>query len=270
MKVYYLGPVTSFSHQLARLYFKNIEADLTPCSSFEEISDSIGSDALGILPVENSTTSNVAQGIELIIEQKLRIVGEGYLPININIAVIKGAKLESIKVLHGHQIALKQCSNFIKKLGLKSVEHKSNSAAQEALILSQDTSSAAICGNELLDDKVLEIAAKDLNNYKNNLTRFLIVKKGSEISQSGDKLTVLFNARHEPGSLAKALQAIADLNINLTKISSHQIPGTDWEYMFWIDLELNGTLDEFENSFKNVVQRYEIIGRYNRGKVYNT
>lgn len=268
MKVYYLGPEKSFSHQLAKQYFKGTSATLIPCECFEDITDSITGDDLGVLPVENSTTSNVAQGIELIIEQKLKIVGEAFLPININLAIVKGGDLKNIQFIHGHQIALKQCSNFIKQHGLKTVEHKSNSAAQEALLKSKDPNAAAICGNELINNNELEIAIRDLNNYKNNLTRFLIVSKNNTILPAGDKLTVLFNARHEPGSLAKALQVIAALNINLTKISSHQIPGTDWEYLFWIDLELTGELAEFENIFKNAVKRFEIIGRYDRGKTY--
>lgn len=270
MKASYLGPPTSFSYQFAKQYFANSEVTLKACDNFQQITDSLDSETLGVLPIENSSSSNVAQGIDLIIEGKLKILGEGFLSININLAGLHNSTLEGIKVLHAHPMAIKQCSRFIREKHLQTVEHSSNSAAQEAVMKLSSPQDAAVCGAELIDPNKLQIIKCDINNYKNNHTRFLIVSNQPNPANCGDKHTILFKAKHEPGSLAKALKAIADLGINLSKISSHQIPGTDWEYMFWIDLEIPANkLNDFTKSFAAAVQSYEVIGQYEKGKIFS-
>lgn len=269
MKIYYLGPVGSFSYIAAKNAYPKDQ--LISTNSFEEIILNTESDheSLGILPIENSITSDVYVNIDSIFARKLYIVKEIYLSITMNLIGLKNSKVEKIKTVYSHPKALVQCTKYISSHKLSSVEASSTAAAQEIVMQKNDLSLAAIGSNELVDKEKLEILESNIGNEKNNKTRFVSVSSKQSLKDE-KKATAIFSVKHEPGSLAKVLGKLAHVGINLTKIESRPIPGTEWEYKFWIDFEIEKEKMKVAlNTLKENSLDVRIVGVYEKGKLYS-
>lgn len=267
--VYYLGPKGSFSYILAAQLFSNDSHSLVPSDTFSSIVKNLDANSLAILPVENSISSNVHQNIDLILNYGLKIKAEAYLNISYMQVALKVSDKSKINTLIVHPMAELQCKNFIEDNNYKIISAKSNSHAQKLLIEKNNPEIAAISTNILLDENKLEFTDSCLENFKNNQTRFLMVSKNLE-DQKGDKASFLFTIKHEVGSLMKLLTVFLENNLNLTKIESRPIPGTDWEYRFWIDIELGSkNVDDVAKILSSKVDDMTLMGCYPHGKLYS-
>mgnify|MGYP001182272217 CR=1 FL=1 len=269
MDVYYLGPEGTFSHQIAKKYFDETY-NLIPVANFKNIAEKIKeNNALAILPVENSISSNVHQNIDIILQNNLKIIGEVYCRIEFSLVGIKNSKLSDIKKAFAHPMAVLQTKKFIEKNNFEILEASSNVDAQIKLAKENLSDFAAISTNILFDPS-LKILQSNIADYKNNQTRFSIVTSEADLySYPATKLSVLFTTQHQPGALLNVLETLAVNKFNLSKIESRPIPETEFEYMFWIDVELGGkSTIEFEQIFKNKVSSYKLIGAYKKGKLY--
>jgi len=273
MKVYYLGPESSYSHIVATRFFKQPEADLSGLSSFNAIFKQILAEknSLGLLPIENSITSSVHENIDWIFQRPCYIVGEAFLEIHLNLIGLTGAVESEIKQVLSHPKALQQCSDYIEKNKLLGIEATSTSEAAKLLKENRNVQTAVIGGKLLTTgDSDLTVIKADIGNVKNNFTRFVIVSasKDQVISESRNKISVSFQLKHEPGSLLKVLEALFKRQANLTKIESRPIPAKEWEYEFWIDIELgNADIDQLLEAIKDNTLQYRLLGFYKQGDV---
>lgn len=273
MKIYYLGPKGSYSHILTKQSYQN-ESDLIPCESFSSIIERVleQDESIGVLPIENSITSNVHENIDSVFTNELYIHGEAYLKISLNLIGLKNSQIEKIKTVYSHPKALAQSSLYIKNHNLKAVELYSTAEGKEQLLKNNNISEAFIGSKELGTDRRLKILEKNIGNNKHNLTRFIFISKKPHNDSPGKiiKGTYIFTLLHRPGSLAQVLTKISSAGINLTKIESRPIPNTDWEYQFWLDFEFDGSsLSEVKNIFENDVLKYRLVGLYEKGKIHN-
>ena len=130
---------------------------------------------------------------------------------------------------------------------------------------------AAIGSSYLVDATKLKILRRNIGNKSNNHTRFTIISKKGKDHELGNKVTVIFRAKHKKGSLAKILTSIAKAGGNLTKIGSRPIAGSDWEYEFLVDIEIEGNnYREVLESIKSTTVNHRVIGRYDKGGVYSS
>ena len=270
--VYYLGPTGSFSAILAAQEFSSAQYTLTPCNSFSDILQKVydNQTGLGVLPIENSITSNVHENVDSLFSKRLHIVGEAYLEVRLHALGLQNAKLDEASKVYSHPKALQQCSQWISKHKLETVVCNSTSEAKDLVLEEQDPKNLVI-GATTLVKSGLTLLEEGVGNVKKNTTRFVFVSQDKAMldQTTPNKVSLNFKAPHKPGSLALVLGELADLGVNLTKIVSQPIPGSDFEYRFWIDLVAEPELIEKAiASIDENTPEHTIIGTYHQGKRY--
>jgi prephenate dehydratase len=262
----------SFHQVAARQFFGN-EVEIICCSTFRDVVD-IASDKNksqgGIMAIENSLVGSILPNYNLLQKSKLKIVGEIYLHISQNLLINPGVKLEDIREVHSHPMAILQCMEYLDKHNWKLIETEDTALSAKHIHQHKSKHIAAIASKLAAELYKLDIIAPDIHTLKNNYTRFLVLERPEtavEIS-SADKASVNFQTDHSKGSLAKVLSKIAEGDINLSKLQSFPIPGSDWKYSFHADLEFSA-LEQFNKVIKNIkplTEALRIYGVYKKGK----
>jgi prephenate dehydratase len=272
LKISIQGYEGSF-HQMAARYFFGKEVEVIPCDTFKEVvklaSTRKEADG-GVMAIENSIAGSILANYNLLQRSNLVITGEIYLQIKQNLLVNPGVKLEDIREVHSHPMAIQQCFDYLDKYDWKLVETEDTALSAKHVHQHKSKHVAAIASKlaaELFD---LEIMAPNIHTLKNNYTRFLILRR-EELSQKidhPDKASVNFQTDHSRGSLAKVLTRIAEDGINLSKLQSFPIPGTEFKYSFHADMEFQH-LDQFEKVIEHIkplTEHLKIYGVYKRGE----
>ena len=261
-------------HQDAARHFFGKEVVVIPCATFKDViriaankKESNG----GVMAIENSIAGSILPNYNLLQKSNLRIVGEVFLHIKQNLLVNPGVRLEDIREVHSHPMALQQCLEFLDKYDWKLVETEDTALSAKLLHQHRNRHAAAIASKLAAELFQLEIIAPNIHTLKNNYTRFLILKPEAETVKinDADKASVNFHTDHSRGSLAKVLTKIADGGINLSKLQSFPIPGSDWKYSFHADMEFD-SLDQFNDVITNIKPLTEeliIYGVYKKGKI---
>ena len=226
-------------------------------NSFEGVFNAVekGLCQYGILPIENSSYGSVGAVYDLMRNYNFHIVKSLRLRVSHNLMAKPGAKLSDIKEIFSHEQAIGQCGEFLK--GLKDVKITvcENTALAAKMVAESDrTDVAAISSKECLDLYGLELLKKQIQVSDNNYTRFICISKKLEIYPGSNKISLILSLPHVPRSLYHTIAKFAALGINLTKLESRPIPGSDFEFMFYFDLEasvyspeLISLLSELEN-----------------------
>jgi prephenate dehydratase len=272
MKVSIQGYEGSF-HQMAAMHFFGKDVEVIPCGTFREViklaSNKKETDG-AVMAIENSIAGSILANYNLLQRSNLVITGEIYLQIRQNLLVNPGVKLDDIREVHSHPMAIQQCFEFLDKYDWKLVE--TEDTAQSARHVHQHKSRhvAAIASKlaaELFD---LRIIAPNIHTLKNNYTRFLILSREgyAEKTDGANKASVSFHTDHSRGSLAKVLTKIAEDGINLSKLQSFPIPDTDFKYSFHADMEFD-SVHQFEKvieDIRSLTEHLRIYGVYRRGE----
>lgn len=275
MQIFYLGPDGSYSSIVAHELFSKGKDSFVPCASFLEIFTAIleNSDSAGIVPIENSTTSNVHENIDLIFNRNIQIMGEAFLEINVSLIALKGTGKGDIKTVCSHAKVFEQCSDFILKHQLKTLAVNSSALAFKTIIDTDDKSLAALGSKKIAFPSELSVLDENVANQIKNITRFVVVKapENTLTEKRPGKVTAIFKAKHEPGSLAKVLTVLGEQRVNLSKIESRPIPGSNWEYNFWIDIEIKpGEFNTLKKNLSENTLEHRIVGAYHKGKTYQS
>jgi prephenate dehydratase len=271
-KVSIQGYEGSFHQEAARQFFgKGVE--VLPCATFREVikiaSSKKESDG-GVMAIENSIAGSILPNYNLLQKSNLRVAGEIYLHIKQNLMVNPGVKLEDIREVHSHPMALQQCLAYLDKYDWKLVETEDTALSAKHIHKNKSKHIAAIASKLAAELYGLNMIAPAIQTMKNNYTRFLIIQREDAVKkiEDADKASVNFHTDHSRGSLAKVLTAIADGGINLSKLQSFPIPGSDWEYSFHADMEFD-YLDQFNKvieSIKPITAELKIYGVYKKGR----
>ena len=237
MRIAFQGESGAYSEAAALRYSEH--TDVLACESFEQVFDAVASARAshGILPVENSIGGSIHRNYDLLLEHDLPIVGEVQLPITHNLMALPGSALSSIRRIYSHPQALAQCERFLRSLPEVAAEATYDTAGSAKLVRDRQlTDAAAIASERAAQVFGLEILKAEVQDFSDNITRFLVVSRSAEPDLPADKTTVVFSLPNEPGSLFKALSVFALREIDLTKIESRPIRGRPWEYLFYVDL----------------------------------
>jgi prephenate dehydratase len=260
-------------HQMAAQYFFGNEVSVIPCDTFREVVRIAGnkkeSDG-GVMAIENSIAGSILPNYNLLQKSNLKVTGEIYLQIRQNLLVNPGVKLEDIREVHSHTMALQQCFGFLDKHNWKLVETEDTALSAKHVHQHHSKHIAAIASRLAAELFQLDIIAPNIHTLKGNYTRFLIVQReeSSRVVEDADKASVNFHTDHSRGSLARVLTIISEGGINLSKLQSFPIPGSDWKYSFHADMEFE-TLDQFEKviaEIKSVTEELKVYGIYKKGK----
>ncbi|WP_158728846.1 MULTISPECIES: prephenate dehydratase [unclassified Flavobacterium] len=267
------GITGSFHHQVAQEYF-NHEFILDECLSFEELVDSLlsGKSDQAVMAIENSIAGPIIPNYALIDKNNLHIIGEHYLNIHQNLMALKGQKIEDIQEVHSHPMALLQCMDFLKKYpNIKLVEDKDTAETARRIQENQLKGIAAIASKTASEMYDLEIIAPEIQTIKNNMTRFVIIKKENSFVPESEinRASIKFELDHKRGSLAAVLNVMSDCKLNLTKIQSLPKIETPWKYSFFVDV----TFEKYEDyakakSLLNIMAEYfKVLGEYKNTKI---
>ncbi len=260
-------------HQMAARHFFGKNVQVIPCSTFKEViklaANKKESDG-GVMAIENSIAGSILANYNLLQRSSLVIAGEIYLQIRQNLLVNQRVKLEDIREVHSHPMAIQQCFDFLDKYEWKLVETEDTALSAKHIHQHKSRHIAAIASKLAAELFELEIIAPNIHTLKNNYTRFLILKREDTASKinGADKASVSFHTDHSRGSLARVLTKIAEDGINLSKLQSFPIPDTDFKYSFHADMEFQDT-DQFEKvieDIKPLTEHLKIYGVYKRGE----
>lgn len=271
-KIAIQGIKGSFHHQVAQDYFyQNIEVD--ECMSFEELVASLmsGKSDQAVMAIENSIAGPIIPNYALIDKNNLHIIGEHYLDIHQNLMALKGQKIEDIKEVHSHPMALLQCMEFLKKYpSIKLVEDKDTAETARRIDEKQLKGIAAIASKTASEMYDLEILAPEIQTINNNMTRFVIIKKEKKYAEENEisRASIKFELDHKRGSLAAVLNVMSDCKLNLTKIQSLPKIETPWKYSFFVDV----TFEKYEDFAKAksllqiMAEYFKVLGEYKNTK----
>jgi prephenate dehydratase len=271
-KVTIQGYEGSFHQEAARQFFGK-EVEVIPCATFREVvkigANKKESDG-AVMAIENSIAGSILPNYNLLQKSNLKIVGEVYLQIKQNLIVNPGVKLEDIKEVHSHTMALQQCYDFLDKHKWKLVETEDTALSAKHIYQHKSKHIAAIASKLAAELYNLDILAPAIQTMKNNYTRFLILQREGAVPviTNANKASVNFVTDHSKGSLARVLSKIAEGGINLSKLQSFPIPGSDFKYSFHADMEFE-TIDQFHQvieEMKPSTVELKIYGIYKNGK----
>jgi chorismate mutase/prephenate dehydratase len=237
-RVSFQGEHGAYSELAAQSLFG--ESVLTqPCSTLKQAVAAAenGSVDFGILPAENSVEGSVNQTYDLLLQTSLKVCAEAKIRVTHCLLALPGSKLIDIRAVYSHPQALAQCSAFLETLQV-AIEPVYDTAGSAKLIKEKNMRDAAAIASEKAASLYgLEILRREIEDYHENQTRFLVVGWIEAKRTGRDKTSIVFATRHSPGSLQRALAELATRGINLTKIESRPIKGTSWEYHFFVDFD---------------------------------
>nr|WP_317285721.1 prephenate dehydratase domain-containing protein [uncultured Parolsenella sp.] len=220
----------------------------------------------GILPVENSTAGTVNQVYDLMMRHKFSIVRSVRIKVDHNLLALPGAKLEGIRDIYSHQQAINQSRQFLDSLPNVTVHVAENTAAAAKMVAeSGRTDVAALSSRSCAELYNLVALARNVQDSDANYTRFACIAKDLEIYPGADRTSLMVVTKNDPGSLYKVLARFYALDINLVKLESRPIPNSDFDFMFYFDVECPVAAPEFASliaSLDDVCEEYRYLGSY--------
>lgn len=222
----------------------------------------------GILPIENSTAGSVTSVYELMKQHEFSIVRSLRLKIDHNLMAKPGTKLADITDIYSHPQAISQCSVFLKELkekGVKVHEYANTAAAAKMVAETLTPGIAAISSRSCAELYNLDTIARNIQNSSANYTRFVCISKDLQIYPGADRTSLMVVTGNEAGSLYKVLARFYALDINLVKLENRTLPDSDFDMMFYFDLDCPAAAPEFArlmSSLDDVCVEFRYLGSY--------
>ncbi len=219
----------------------------------------------GVVPIENSIEGPVGLTLDLLAHKfDLKIFKEIIIPINQNLIVNPGCKMEDITDVFSHAQAIAQCQEYISDHGIQ--PHYAVSTARAAKSIIGDKSKAAICNAKVVELYGLEILESNIQDMDNNATRFVVISKQSNERTGNDKTSIIFSIYEDrPGSLYNVLGIFQKNNINLTKIESRPSKKGLGRYLFFVDFnghQNDEVIQDILNEIKENTYFLKVLGSY--------
>ena len=260
-------------HQVAAEQFFGRDVEVICCATFRDvikIASSKKESEGGVMAIENSIAGSILPNYNLLQKSNLRVTGEIYLHIRQNLLVNPGVKLEDIREVHSHPMAIQQCLQYLDKYDWKLIESEDTALSAKHIHQHRSKHIAAIASRRAAELFDLHMIAPNIHTMKNNYTRFLVLQRedGAPAAPDADKASVNFQTDHSRGSLARVLTKIAEGGINLSKLQSMPIPGSDWKYSFHADMEFDN-IQQFNTVIKDIspiTEELKVYGVYRKGK----
>jgi prephenate dehydratase len=234
------GELGANSHIAIREAYPSYEP--LPCRTFEDALNAIsaGDAELGMIPIENSLAGRVADIHHLMPTAGLHIVAEWFLPIRNQLMAPKGATLGGVELVESHVMALGQCRNFLRNLGVKTLVAADTAGAAREVAERGDKTRAAIASKLAAEIYGLDILAPDIEDESHSTTRFLVLSRDhrwAPADQGPVITTFVFQVRNIPAALYKAMGGFATNTVNMTKLESYMIEGNFFATQFYADVE---------------------------------
>ena len=236
--------------------------------TFREAMEAIeeGAADYAVLPIENSTAGAVNEIYDLLVEFENYIVGETIIPIKNTLSGLPGTDISEIERVYSKAEALMQASRFLDQhADWQQISVANTALAAKKILEDQDKRHAAVCSAYAASVYGLSVLAEDINDEKNNSTRFIVITNQKVFLKDARKISICFEIPHEKCSLYHLLSHFVYNDLNMTKIESRPMEGKSWEYRFFIDFDGNLTEPGVKNAIRGLREEsrnLRILGNY--------
>ncbi|HJV22284.1 MAG TPA: prephenate dehydratase [Holophagaceae bacterium] len=268
LRVAFLGPEGTFSHQAARRLYGGSVAELgqaTVAGVFEAVAR--GRADLGVVPVENATEGSVDATLDAFLEWPLPVTAELSLPVELALLLPEGAALADVRTVHSHPMGLAQCRRWLEAHLPTAALLEATSTAAAARRAALDPAAAAIGPAALADRLALQVGAPAIQDMEGNATRFLVIGGEAHPRTDRDRTTLLLKAPDGPGALLKLLEPFARFRVNLSRILSRHTRRKAWDVAFFVDAEAHRDdppLQAALGTLKALGAEPQVLGSYPR------
>jgi prephenate dehydratase len=244
MRIAIQGEPGSFSHEAAIKLVPG--ATIVPCSLSEEVFAALtgGNVDAAVIPIENSLAGSVSEHFDLLLEHNVKVERETLLRIHHNLIAISGATTAEIDRVFSHPVALAQCRRFLARHPrMDAFAFYDTAGSVKQLVELRDRHAAAIASEAAAEYYGAHILEAGIEDNPENFTRFFLVRRTAEVvaDPQSSKISLAFSVENRPGSLAAALNELAALGTNLTKIESRPVHGKPWQYIFYVDCQIQSS-----------------------------
>ncbi|MEO7028659.1 MAG: prephenate dehydratase [Acidobacteriaceae bacterium] len=266
------GERGSNSHMAALEMFRETggNVEILPCALSSEVIDAVVSGRVdgAVLPIENSLHGSVAEHYDLLLEHPVRIDRESLLRVRHNLIAAPDVQLAEVRHVISHPVALSQCRRYLASLRQASALPFYDTAGSVKHVMEEclrDT--AGVAPALAAEEYGANILVAGIEDNPENFTRFHLLRRSDSTSgtvEAPNKLSLAFAVEHRPGTLVAALQLLADAGVDLTKIESRPVPGSPWEYVFYVDFRFD-SIERAENALARLrvhCRMVKELGRY--------
>jgi prephenate dehydratase len=252
--VAFQGQPGAFSQHAAQKIF-GTRIQFLHCLSFEDAFNAVARKRANcaVIPIENTLAGSIHQNFDLLAHHSLDVIAETSLRVEHNLIAHPGATIRQIKQIYSHPAALEQCKRLLRRF--KKIEKISfyDTAGSVKFIREHGLrNAAAIASKDAAHIYGMTILRRGIEDEPENYTRFLALARRKAFPSGGGKTSIVFGLKSEPGALFKALSVFALRNIDLSKIESRPIRGTPWEYLFYLDLQINARSRECQHALRHL------------------
>ncbi len=263
----YQGVKGSFSEEALLKYFKNCD-NAKNYDEFVDVFDALKNNEIqyAILPIENSYTGAITEVYDLLVKYGFYIIGEECIKIDQHLIGVKGSDINSIQEIYSHPQGFEQSKKFLSRYqNMKLIPYHNTAISAKLISELKDTKKAAIASKRAAQIYGLDILQENINDKKDNHTKFIIIGKELKYNDECNKISVVFSLEDKAGTLYNLLRYFAENNINMIKIESRPNKHESWKYLLYVDFE--GSLEncEVKNALKLIEQNsgyFKIIGSY--------
>lgn len=261
-----------FHEEAARKFYGGtfgLMPEIVECVTFDDLFKSIqqGKADAAVMAIENTISGGLLPNFELLRKYPQKIKGEIYLHIHQNLMALPGQKIEDIKEVRSHYMAINQTRQFFETEcpWMKMVESEDTAKSAADVAQGHLMGVGAVASRLAAEINGLEILRADIETFKTNFTRFLILDDSISVPEEQiNKASICFTLPHRPGSLTHILTILSFYDMNLTRIQSLPIPGMKWQYFFYIDITFE-SLERYHQALAAVrplIEDMNILGEY--------
>ena len=235
IKVAYLGPRSTFSHQAAARQFGSA-VELLPERTIADVFEAVerGRAHYGVVPIENSQEGSVNATLDRFMDSDARICAQIFLPVELDL--LGRGPLQRVRKIYSHPQPFGQCRRWLAEHMPSAECIEVSSTARAAEMAAADETAAALAGSQAGEEFGLPVLARAIQDSASNVTRFFVIGRQPARPSGRDKTSVMFAVKDQPGALAKALAPFEKSGISLSRIESRPSKRQAWEYYFFADI----------------------------------
>lgn len=267
-KVGFQGARGAYS-EIAALHVFGAAIEAVPHRTFDEVFECVqsGVDDLALVPIENSLAGSIHRNYDLLLRHHLYIVGETQLRVEHCLIAAPGVTPAEIKMVRSHPQALAQCEHYLRRLGVRAEAAYDTAGSVQELRDSGERDAAAIASRLAAEIYGMNVVEAGIEDDKSNHTRFLVLSR-EPVNPDGEvKTSIVFALHNKPAALFRALACFALRDVDLTKIESRPIPGSPWEYHFYLDFvgsQHSGPGERALSHLSEMATELRVLGTYQR------
>lgn len=260
-----------FHEQAARLFYGqhgHVVPDIVECLTFDDLYTSMNEGVAegAVMAIENTVSGGLLPNFELLRKYDRKIKGEVFLRIQQNLMALPGQRIEDLKEVRTHYMAINQTREFFKDYPRIRLVESEDTAKSASEVAAEGLKGVGAVASVLAADLYgLDILAESIETYKQNFTRFLILDDSLEVDKALiNKSSMCFTLSHSPGSLAHVLTILSFYGMNLTRIQSLPIPGQEWQYFFYVDIKFDDYVryEQALAAVRPLMEDLNVLGEY--------